>query len=59
MSQERKWWEGVPRIQAAEGLGEEGLEMCWKLGLSGWALKPSLGLRANAKNMGDLEVIAP
>lgn len=33
MSQEGKWWEGIPRIQAAEGLGEGGLEMGWRLAL--------------------------
>lgn len=31
MSQEGKWWEGIPRIQAAEGLREGGLEMGWRL----------------------------
>lgn len=31
MSQEGKWWVGIPRMQAAEGLGEGGLEMGWRL----------------------------
>lgn len=60
MSQEGKWWEGIPRIQAAEGLG--GRRPCDVLEaepLYCWAVKSSLGPWTKAKDMSNFEVIAP
>lgn len=55
MTQEGKCWEGIPRKRAAEGLGEGGLETCWRLDLCSAAGRPvprSVGQRRDYDQLG-------